>query len=127
MDAANTSTPLRKTQRPAFADSQGQQILALLREAGPRGVRKEDLLYTHRWSQTAARICELEERGCKIRHDFRPGEKFVVYVLESEPLELKPIRPTRDWIRERIPTDSQGVPLCQSDAGPLFATSGGAA
>jgi hypothetical protein len=31
--------------RPAFAETQRAEILRLLREAGPRGVRREDLLY----------------------------------------------------------------------------------
>jgi hypothetical protein len=77
--------------RPAFAASQREKILELLRAAGPRGVRREALIFQHRWTQVGTRIHELEQMGYRIRHEVRPGERFVVYVLESEPLELRPL------------------------------------
>ena len=75
---------------PAFASNQRDRILALLREAGPRGVSKEDLIFRHRFTQAAARVFELERMGFVIHHASRPGERLVVFVLVSEPLELKP-------------------------------------
>lgn len=77
--------------RPAFADCQRAKILQLLRAAGARGVRREELLYVHRWSQAGARIHELERMGYRIQHVLEPGEKFVTYRLMSEPASEKPL------------------------------------
>jgi len=68
----------------------------MLREAGQAGVSKETLLFEKRWSQAAARIWELEQQGFQIAHTQREGETYVRYVLESEPLALKPIAGS-DW------------------------------
>jgi hypothetical protein len=54
-------------------------------------VRREDLLYVHRWSQAGARINELEHMGYVIEHVSEPGEKFVTYRLLSEPSSEKPL------------------------------------
>jgi hypothetical protein len=59
-------------------------------------------------TQCGARIFELEQQGCKIRHESRPGERLVFYVLESEPAEPKPLpsfckkqrRVSGDWFTE---------------------------
>src|SRR5579859_7542891 len=83
--------------RPTFAASQRDKILALLKQAGSEGVRREDLIFQHRWTQAGTRIFELEQMGYKIRHESRSGERLVVYVLESEPLELRPLPEGRDW------------------------------
>jgi hypothetical protein len=77
--------------RPAFADTQRDKILELLREAGPRGVRREDLLYVRRWSQAGTRIHELEQQGYVIEHFLEPGQRFVTYRLVSEPASEKPL------------------------------------
>jgi hypothetical protein len=77
--------------RPAFADSQRQKILELLRAAGPRGVSREELIFGYRWTQCGTRVFELEGMGYKIRHESRPRERLVFYVLESEPLKQQPI------------------------------------
>ena len=77
--------------RPVFADTQREKILELLREAGPQGVRREDLLYVYRWSQAGARIHELERMGYVIEHFLVPGERFVTYRLVSEPATEKPL------------------------------------
>lgn len=110
--------------RPPFATSQREKILGLLRQAGSHGVRREDLIFQHRWTQAGTRIFELEQMGYKIRHESRPGERLIVYVLESEPLELKPLqdspseRATRDWYEKQTgrPRTSRETPVL-----PLFA------
>lgn len=76
---------------PAFAESQRGKILELLREAGVRGVRREELLYVHRWSQAGTRIHELERMGYQIEHFLEPGQKFVTYRIISEPASEKPL------------------------------------
>jgi hypothetical protein len=81
---------------PPFAESQRTEILEMLRAAGPAGVSKETLLFEKRWSQAAARIFELERQGFQIAHIQRDGEIYVRYVLESEPLQLKPLD-NLDW------------------------------
>jgi Helix-turn-helix domain len=78
--------------RPEFADSQREKILRLLKRAGRSGVRREDLIFHYRWTQAGSRIFELEKMGYKIRHESRPGERLIVYVLASEPLEPKPFQ-----------------------------------
>lgn len=90
--------------------NQADEILALLRAAGPRGVSKVILVFEHRWTQAATRVHELESLGYVIRHDFRPGERFVIYVLESEPIG--------DWFtqttgreRPRDVTEKTALPL----------------
>ena len=75
---------------PRFAESQRAEILKMLREAGSAGVSKETLLYERHYSQAAARIFELERQNFQIAHVQREGETYVRYVLQSEPLELKP-------------------------------------
>jgi len=62
---------------PAFAASQRDKILKLLRDAGPVGVSREALIFEHRWTQAGTRIFELEQIGYVIRHDSRPGQRFV--------------------------------------------------
>jgi hypothetical protein len=83
--------------RPVFADDQRSKILDLLREAGPRGVRRDSLIFEHRYTQCGTRIFELDQQGYIIRHESRPGEQYVTYVLEGEPLELKPLPAGADW------------------------------
>ena len=86
--------------RPAFADSQREKILQLLQQAGPAGVPREDLIFKHKYTQAGTRIFELEEIGYVIRHESRPGRRFIVYVLESEPRQLKPVREF-DWYEKQ--------------------------
>jgi hypothetical protein len=71
--------------RPPFADSQEQTILDLLLEAGPHGVSKKFLVFERHFTQASARIHHLEQRGFKIRHEMRPGDTYVTFVLESVP------------------------------------------
>lgn len=112
--------------RPAFADTQRDRILALLRKAGSQGVRREDLLYVHRWSQAGTRIHELERMGYVIEHALEPGQRFVTYRLLSEPIQPKPLttfdkKPcagSGDWFeraadRER-PRETDDLPLFSS-------------
>ena len=87
---------------PGFASTQREKILALLRQAGPGGVSRESLIFEYRWTQCGARIDELQDMGYTIRHDSRHGERFVRYVLESEPLELKPLPSVSDWYAEKF-------------------------
>jgi hypothetical protein len=76
----------------------------MLRAAEAQGISKEFLLYEKRWSQTAARIFELEQQGYRIKHVQREGERYVRYVLEAEPERPKPL-PT---YQPKVPDPRQG-------------------
>jgi hypothetical protein len=90
--------------RPAFAETQRQEILRLLREAGPSGISRAELIFERRFTQCGARVDELKRQGYVIESEQREGERYVRYVLKGEPLELRPLseRPpkTRDWFAE---------------------------
>jgi hypothetical protein len=111
---------------PQFAGDQRAEILRLLREAGPQGVSKAVLIFEKHWTQAAARVWELEQQGYGIRHESRDGERFVTFVLVSEPHEPKPLptyKPKTDWYER---TTGQSRPPTQSpDFGPLFTSTGG--
>lgn len=113
---------------PEFAGDQRAEILRLLREAGPRGVSKAVLIFEKHFSQAASRVWELERQGYQIRHEARDGERYVTFVLVSEPAEPKSL-PTfkpksADWYEK-----STGKPRPSStqsqDFGPLFSPMGG--
>ena len=107
--------------RPAFADDQRSKMLDLLRVAGPQGVRRNALIFERRYTQFGTQIFELEQQGYVIRHESRSGERYVTYVLESEPLELKPLPAVADWYeREPGPRPSEKTKL-QTPGLPLFA------
>jgi hypothetical protein len=104
---------------PPFAEPQRAEILEMLKVAGPAGVSKAELIFTKHWTQCAGRIFELEEMGYKIAHIQRPGDRFVRFILESEPLELKP-HSNSDWYER-----TTGKPRMTGDRGnvsdlPLF-------
>ena len=102
--------------RPDFAATQPDEILRLLREAGPRGVSKAYLIFEKRFTQCGARVFELQQMGYAIRSEQRDGERFVTYILEGEPLQLKPLPPGADWY-----TRQTGKPRPTEPApGPLF-------
>lgn len=107
--------------RPAFADDQRSKILDLLRRAGPRGIRRDALIFEHRYTQCGTRIFELEQQGYVIRHESRPGERYVTYVLESEPLELKPLPAGADWYEREHGRRPSGKPKLPTPGLPLFA------
>ena len=72
---------------PPFAGGQREEILRLLRDAGPRGVSKEFLLYEKRWNPAGVRIHETEAAG----HVLLDGERYVRFILvELEPLHNSP-------------------------------------
>ena len=110
--------PAQPLGAPAFAQSQREEILSMIRSAGTVGVSKEVLLFEKHWSQAAARVFELEQQGFQIKHVQREGEKYVRYVLESEPLELKPLASSVDWYERQTgrprPSSANGSEL------PLF-------
>src|ERR1700722_4235646 len=64
---------------PDFAHAQRDAILLLLREAKLRGegVDRAYLLFECRFTQCAARIFELERMGYVIRHETRPGQRYI--------------------------------------------------
>lgn len=101
---------------------QSEKILALLREAGPRGVSKQFLIFELGLTQASARIFELESRGHRIRHEKRPGEHFVTFVLEPSadspvvpgPAPSNPAHPT-DWFETQT-----GKPRSGGDPIPDF-------
>lgn len=97
----------RADHAPPFSSRQRSAILELLRAAGPEGVSKAFLIFDKHYTQASARIFELEEKGYVIRHETRPGEKYVRFVLISEPATVPPSP-------EKSPSlFSQGtLPLC---------------
>jgi hypothetical protein len=92
-DTIRNAESQRKTRCPKFADDQGTKILELLIKAGPRGVSKAFLIFECHYTQAGARIFELESRGHKIRHEMRPGDRYVTFVLESSREVSKPDPP----------------------------------
>jgi hypothetical protein len=110
--------------RPDFAGDQRTEILRLLREAGPRGVSKEFLIFHKHFTQVGARIHELEKQGYKIAHEDREGERYKTFVLVSEPAEPKPLPTFKpksgDWYEK---TTGKPRPAAQPpDLGPLFSS-----
>jgi hypothetical protein len=77
---------------------QREIILRLLRQAGPEGVSKAVLIFDKHYTQAAARVWELEQAGVTICHEMRPGDRYVTFVLVSEPAEAQP--KTADWYEE---------------------------
>ncbi len=92
------STRVKRTGAPSFAPTQRDEVLRLLREAGPAGVRKAELIFDRHYTQCAARIFELQKAGYKICSEQRDGERYVTYVLESEPFHFEhPSSDSPDW------------------------------
>jgi hypothetical protein len=86
--------------RPAFAASQREKILELLRAAGPRGVSREELIFRYRWTQCGTRVFELRGMGYVIRSEDRGGRYPTWYVLKSEPLQLHEVAPAVHRLEE---------------------------
>jgi hypothetical protein len=76
---------------PSFSNDQRTKILELLREAGPRGVKRETLIFAHHFTQCGTRIFELQKMGYDIRSEHRGGDRYVTYVLYGEPQKEKPL------------------------------------
>jgi hypothetical protein len=81
----------KKKQGPprGFGDSQRNEILTLLRQAGPAGVFRSFLIFERHVTQCGTRVFELQKMGYVIRSEDRGGRYPTWYVLESEPLEKK--------------------------------------
>lgn len=103
--------------RPGFAATQREEILGMLRAAGPSGISRAVLIFEKHFTQCGARIHELQQMGYVIRSEQREGERYVVYVLVSEPLELKPLpeflpeRSSGDWYERQGKRRPTGLPL----------------
>jgi hypothetical protein len=116
--------PTRKITRgrPAFAETQRDEILRLLREAGPVGVSRATLIFEHHFSQCGARVDELKSQGYVIESELREGAKYVRYILKGEPLDAGPLpdrsQKTGDWFVE---STGRERPKQMPDYGPLFA------
>jgi hypothetical protein len=93
--------------RPAFAQTQRAEILRLLREAGPAGVSRAELIFERHITQCGARVDELKRQGFEIVSELRDGEKYVRYVLKSEPLELRPLSESADWFERTTGRERQ--------------------
>ena len=76
---------------PSFSHDQRATILDSLREAGPRGVKRETLIFERHFTQCGARIFELQKMGYDIRSEQRSGDRYVTYVLYGEPAQEKPL------------------------------------
>ena len=116
--------PTRKITRgrPACAETQRNETLRLLREAGPVGVSRATLIFEHHFSQCGARVDELKSQGYAIESELREDEKYVRYILKGEPLDPGPLpdrsEKTRDWFTE---STGRERPKQTPDYGPLFA------
>ena len=118
-EPAETSTretgPLHAAKRatPHFPHAKRDTILALLREAKLRGegVDRAHLLFECGYTQCAARIFELEQQGYMMRHETRPGQRYVTYFLVSRPAEEKPL----PAYQSKTPDKRQGAFACSSD------------
>ena len=110
-----------KEGRPAFADTQRQEVLGMLRAAGPEGISRATLIFEKHITQCGARVDELKRQGYVIDSESRQGEKYVRYVLKSEPLELGPPDGV-DWYK-----NATGKPRAKEPGspGPLFPREGG--
>jgi hypothetical protein len=101
--------------RPAFAASQRQKILELLRAAGVHGVSRATLIFEHRMTQCGARVDELKHQGHEIVSELRDGEQYVRHVLKTEPLDLRPIPDGAGWYERQTgksrPHDKDDLPL----------------
>ena len=73
---------------PAFGESQRNEILSMLRQAGPAGVSRAFLIFEKHFTQCGSRIFELQKIGCVIRSEDRGGRYPIWYVLDGEPLPL---------------------------------------
>jgi hypothetical protein len=120
---------------PAFSHGQRARILELLRQAGPQGVKREDLIFHHRYTQAGTRVFELQAMGYDIRSEQRSGDRYVTYVLHGEPAQERPL-PTYlpkgpdprqgtlanscDWY-ERATGKPRSITQPQADDLPLFA------
>jgi hypothetical protein len=114
--SGNQTTANRKTLprgRPAFADSQREQVLQALRAGGIEGVSRATLIFEKRITQCGARVDELKRMGYDIASESREGERYIRYVLKAEPETPQPL-PTykqRDFLVGQRKT---GLPLFDS-------------
>ncbi len=102
--------------RPAFAASQRDQILKLLREAGPRRVSRPDLIFNHRFTQCGARIDELKHSGFVIESGLGEGAHYVHDVLKSDPRPDQDGDQSGDWYEPQ----TEGPRPRATDDLPLF-------
>lgn len=94
---------------PSFASTQRDEVLRLLREAGPIGVSRAFLIFDLHLTQCGTRIFELEQAGYTIEHRSVPGETYVRYVLRAEPSTPK-----------RLPSYAERTRQLEERALPLF-------
>ena len=85
---------------PEFGDSQRNEILGMLRRAGPAGVSRSFLIFEKHFTQCGTRVFELQKMGYVIRFEDRGGRYPTWYVLVSKPLRPQAIPNSADW-RER--------------------------
>jgi Helix-turn-helix domain len=101
--------------RLLFAETQRDEILRLLREAGTAGVSRAELIFKRRMTQCGVRIDELKHAGFAIRSEERENELYVRYVLDGEPPEPKPLPGDTDWYRHFVgkpwPRETDNLPL----------------
>jgi hypothetical protein len=114
-------TPKISRGRPAFAQTQRQEILELLRTAGPVGVSRAEFIFERHITQCGARVDELKREGYQIVSELRDSEKYVRYILLGEPLELQNLREhsqnANDWFAE---STGHERPHETTVCGPLF-------
>lgn len=108
--------PIRRG-RPEFAETQRDEVLRDLRAAGPDGVSRATFIFEKKITQCGARADELKRMDYVIRSELREGERYVRYVLVSEPAE-----PKRLPASQRRPSQHEKISRqLEAEAMPLFA------
>lgn len=57
----------------------------MLRDAGPDGVSRSELIFGKHFTQCGTRVDELKRLGYVVESVQREGERYVRYVLKAEP------------------------------------------
>jgi hypothetical protein len=122
----------RETRAEAY-----KRIEAILEKAGTAGVHRAYFLYALRWSQSGARISEMNDLGWSIESVTLPKGEWAhgirtKYILRSKPLEVAPGedwyqklkgRPRPGWQARPFSDRRMSDPDCFRLTAPVFGTS----
>ena len=98
----------------AFGESQRNEILSLLRQAGPAVVPSAFLIFEKHFTQCGTRVFELQKMGYEIHPEDREGRYPTWYVLASR-LARNQIPDGADWYER-----GHGYRPAQTTRLPLF-------
>ena len=108
--------------RPAFVETQCDEVRDALVAAGKDGVSRATCIFEMHITQVGARVDELKRMGYAIHSESRESERYVRYVLDGDPVELRPLQQGADWYEARFgPRPSEKPPKEDVDDLPLFA------